>query len=119
MSFKCLIVGTLVLILSSTGYVSDRVLQPLENKYESFTRSNRPVDYIVILGCGHTSDSALPATSQLQACSLQRLVEGLRIFRIHPEAQVITSGAAFDNNESNADKVKQAAILLGIPEHKI
>ncbi len=118
-SFKCLLLGTGILILSSIGWVADRIMLPLESRYESFSRSAKPVDYIVILGCGHTSDDALPATSQLFSCSLQRLVEALRILKLHPEAKLITSGGAFDNNESNADKVKQAAILLGVPEYKI
>ena len=61
----------------------------------------------------------MPATSQLKACSLQRLVEAVRIFRLHPEAQIITSGAAIHDRTPNAVKVKQAAVLLGIPAHKI
>ncbi|MEW6991497.1 ElyC/SanA/YdcF family protein [Colwelliaceae bacterium 6441] len=118
-SFKCLLCASILLIGSSSGFIADNVMYPLENNYDSFTQSNKPLDYIIILGCGHTSDDTLPATSQLKACSLQRLVEALRIFKLHPEAQIITSGAAFNNKESNAEKVKQAAVLLGIPEHKI
>ena len=104
---------------SSIGWIADKFIHPLENEFESFTRSSKPIDYIVILGCGHTSDDSLPATQQLFDCSLQRLVEAVRIYSLHPEAQIISSGAAFSNNESNAEKVKQAAILLGIPAHKI
>jgi len=118
-SFKCLITSTALLVLSSIGWVSDHAILPLENHYQSFTKSSKPIDYILILGCGHTSDSSLPATSQLYTCSLERLVEALRIYKLHPEATLITSGAAFSNDESNAEKVKQAAVLLGIPEHKI
>ncbi|MDO6447281.1 ElyC/SanA/YdcF family protein [Colwellia sp. 1_MG-2023] len=107
------------MILLSTGYVSDRVMQPLENNFASYQYTEKPIDYIVILGCGNTSNPDLPATSQLFPCSLQRLVEGLRIFKLHPEAQLITSGAAFDDNDSNATNVKKAAMLLGVPESKI
>ncbi len=99
--------------------IANQLMLPLENQYESFSRSNKPVDYIVILGCGHTTDHAIPATSQLKDCSLQRLVEALRIFRLHPEAQLITSGAALSDGVANAEKVKESAILLGVPEHKI
>jgi uncharacterized SAM-binding protein YcdF (DUF218 family) len=94
-------------------------MAPIENQYESFTRSIKPVDYIIILGCTHTTDPQLPATGELAICSLQRLVEAIRIFRIHPEAQLITSGYAGNDETSNAEKVKQAAMLLGIPERKI
>ena len=71
------------------------------------------------LGCGHTSDNKLPATSQLYACSLERLVEAVRIYQLHPEARIITSGSAFTDPSSNAMKVKEAAISLGIPASKI
>lgn len=91
----------------------------IENNYETFTRSDKPVDYIVILGNGHYSNDDLPVTSQLQVASLQRLVEALRVYQIHPEARIITSGYAGNDPTSNAEKMKQSLILLGVPEHKI
>jgi len=118
-SFKCLLFSTLLLLLSSIAPVSDRLMLPIENNFESFTRSTKPVDYIVVLGCSHITDHAIPVTSQLHSCSLQRLVEALRILQLHPEAQLITSGAALDDESSNAEKVKQAAIALGVSEDKI
>jgi len=94
-------------------------MQPIENNYPTFTKQNKPVDYIVILGCGHTSDDRLPELSQLRPCSLQRLVEAFRIYQLHPEAQFITSGHAHGDIMSNAQKVKLAAVSLGIPNEKI
>ena len=99
--------------------VADQIMRPLESNFESFTLSQKRIDYIIVLGCGHTTDDAIPATSQLKECSLQRLVEALRVFRLYPEAQIITSGAALSDPIANAEKVKQAAMLLGVPEHKI
>jgi uncharacterized SAM-binding protein YcdF (DUF218 family) len=52
-------------------------------------------------------------------CSLQRLIEGIRILGIHPEAMLVTSGYAGVDKMTNAEKVKQAAIVLGVPENKI
>lgn len=118
-SFKCLLSASLLLFLSSTGYIADKLILPLENKYSSFTKLEQPIDYIIILGCGHTSNKDLPATAELKVCSLQRLVEGFRIFNMHPEAQIITSGTSFNDPSSNAEKVKQAFQLLGVPGHKI
>jgi uncharacterized SAM-binding protein YcdF (DUF218 family) len=94
-------------------------MAPIENQHIAFTKSSEPVDYIVILGCTHTTDAQLPATSELGICSLQRLVEAIRISRIHPEALLITSGYAGHDQTSNAEKVKQAAMLLGVAESKI
>jgi uncharacterized SAM-binding protein YcdF (DUF218 family) len=119
LSFFCLLLATVLLTLSTFRPVSDFLMAPIEDNYSAFTRSSTPVDYIIILGCGHTTDHALPATSELGVCSLQRLVEGIRVLRIHPEAQLITSGYASNDEISNAEKVKQAAMLLGVPERKI
>ncbi|MDX2370094.1 MAG: ElyC/SanA/YdcF family protein [Colwellia sp.] len=99
--------------------ISNTLMVSIEDNYEAFTRSSKPVDYIVVLGNGHSSNDALPVTSQLQVGSLQRLVEALRIYQIHPEARIITSGFTGDDPVSNAEKMKQSLVLLGIPEQKI
>lgn len=119
LSTKMLLSGTIMLIIVSLAPVADFLMAPLEQKYDSFSRSANPVDYIVILGCGHTSNDALAPTQQLKDCSLRRLVEGVRVSRIHPEATIITSGFSGADPVSNATKVKQAAIALGVPANKI
>lgn len=118
-SFKYLLSAVLLLLLSSMPIISDTLMVTIEDNYEAFTRSSEPVDYIVILGNTHASNDALPVTSQLAIGSLQRLVEALRIYKIHPEARIITSGFAGDDPVSNAEKMKQSLVLLGIPEQKI
>ncbi|GHE83664.1 ElyC/SanA/YdcF family protein [Thalassotalea profundi] len=119
MSFKCLIAGFILLLTISLSPISDRIMRPIETQYSAFTHSKAPVDYIIILGCGHRTDNTMPITSQLKACSLERLIEGIRILNIHPEATLITSGAAHDDVVANAEKVKQAALLLGVNNSKI
>ena len=119
LSFKCMLIGTLTLFSSTMPPFSDWVMAPIEDDFAAFSRSSSPVDYIVVLGCNYVGDTQLPETSQLHSCSLQRLVEAIRIFRMHPEATIITSGSAFGQTVSNAEAVKQAAISLGIPEEKI
>ncbi|MBO9490687.1 YdcF family protein [Endozoicomonas sp. G2_1] len=117
-SFYSLLSATGLLFLSAFPPVANWLTYPLEHQYESFSYASKPVDYIIILGCGHTSDASLPATSELWSCSLERLVEGIRIYRQNPNAYMITSGYGGDT-VSNAEKVKQAAMLLGVPERKI
>ena len=119
LSFWALFTATTLLFLSTFPPLSDNIMAALEDNYPAFTRSNKPVDYIIILGGVHTSVQGLPATSELKSSSLERLVEAVRIFRLHPEAQIITSGFADGDVSSNAEKVKQAAILLGVPKNKI
>ena len=119
LSYRCLVLGTVILIASSLPVVSDQFMAPLENNYEAFTKAAEPIDYIVILGCGHVTDHSLPATSQLRACSLQRMVEALRIHQLYPQVPIITSGHGGDDDTPNAEMVKQALIELGISEQLI
>lgn len=118
-SYKCLLSALLLLFVCSMPAISDRFIVQLENNYESFSQSSTPVDYIIVLGGWHTPNDALPATSQLQTSSLQRLVEALRIYKLHPEAKIITSGHHSTDKVSNAEKMKQSLMLLGVPEQKI
>lgn len=118
-SFRCTCTATLLLFLSAFPPFSDWIMSPIEKQYPSFKNSSKTIDYIIILGCSHTNDKTLPTTSRLKACSLQRLVEAIRIYQLHPEAKIITSGGAFGQQTSNAQAVKQAAISLGIPENNI
>jgi len=119
LSFKSLLIATLILIVSTVPPITDPLMSLIEDDYEAFTIADKPVDYIVVLGCGHTTDYALPATSQLKVCSLQRLVEAIRISRLHPEARLIMSGFSSNDPTPNAEKMKQSAMLLGIKEEKI
>jgi uncharacterized SAM-binding protein YcdF (DUF218 family) len=119
LGFSCLSLATLTLLLASMPIFSDWVMAPIEDNYEAFTLSSRPVDYIVVLGCGHQNNPALPATSRLNVCSLQRLVEAIRIFHHYPQATIITSGGTPSGKHSNAQTVKQAAISLGIDARSI
>ncbi|SEL07871.1 Uncharacterized SAM-binding protein YcdF, DUF218 family [Colwellia chukchiensis] len=119
LSFTALVSASALLIFTTLPPISDRLMAPLENNYPAFTQSKQALDYIIVLGGVHTTVAGLPATSQLKSSSLERLVEAVRIYRLHPEAQMITSGFTGGDESSNAEKVKQAAILLGVPAHKI
>lgn len=118
-SIRCLFTATIILLLTSFPPLSDQFMSKIEDDYPPFTKADIPVDYIVVLGCRHSSNPKLPVTSQLGDCSLERMVEALRIFNLHPEARIITSGYAGKDKTSNAQKVKQALVLLGVPAQKI
>ncbi|MDO6507891.1 ElyC/SanA/YdcF family protein [Colwellia sp. 4_MG-2023] len=118
-SVKYLISAVLLLTISSMPVVSDKLMVNIENKYESFTHSSKPVDYIIVLGGWHVANDALPVTSQLNTNSLERLVEVLRIYQLHPEATIITSGYYIKDQLSHAQTMKQSLVLLGVPANKI
>ena len=118
-SIKSLVLAITVLLVSTLPPLSDRLIAPIEQSYVPYVKKNKIIDYIIVLGCRHTSNPALPVTSQLGTCSLQRMVEALRIYQLHPEARIITSGSAGSDNISNAEVVKQALVLLGVPAQKV
>jgi uncharacterized SAM-binding protein YcdF (DUF218 family) len=120
-SIKSISAALVILFISAFPPFSDTVMTAIENDYPSYVKSNVPIpiDYIVVLGCGHNTNAELPVTSQLKTCSLQRMVEALRIYQLHPEARIITSGYGGHNSVSNAETVKQSLVLLGVPAQKI
>jgi len=118
-SFKCLLSALVLLVASSIPALSDRVMVGIEDNYPTYSPTDKRVDYIVALGGWHQGNEALPVTSQLNSDSLQRLVEVLRIHKLHPNAKIITSGHHNTDPISHAQKMKQALVLLGVPKQKI
>ncbi|GLX81099.1 membrane protein [Thalassotalea eurytherma] len=118
-SFKAIGVSFVTLLLATMPPIADRLLFPIENQYDALNTIPQDANYIVVLGCTHVSDETMPALSQLKDCSLARIIEAVRLYRKNPNLTLLTSGAAFSDETSNAQKVKQAAIELGVPEHKI
>lgn len=118
-SIKSLSAAIVILLISAFPPFSDTVMTALENDYSPYVKNNNSIDYIVVLGCGHNTNAELPVTSQLANCSLQRMVEALRVYQLHPEARIITSGYGGHNPISNAETVKQSLVMLGVPAQKI
>jgi uncharacterized SAM-binding protein YcdF (DUF218 family) len=118
-SIKSLSAAIIILLISAFPPFSDTVMTAIENDYPPYVKTDIAVDYIVVLGCRHNTNAELPVTSQLASCSLQRMVEALRIYQLHPEARIITSGYGGSNPVSNAETVKQSLVLLGVPAQKI
>ncbi len=89
----------------------------LEKKYspliEIRTDYNQPVR-VMVLGAGHTNDSALPDIDKLYSGALARLSEGIRIHRLIPGSQLICSGYAGKSHISQAEICALAAIELGV-----
>lgn len=110
---------TFVLLFAfSTPMLPNALLRPLELTHKQFDLS-APVEFIVILGCGHTNDGALPITAQIKPCSTIRIVEALRIGQFNPQAKYITSGNTLREPFSNAEMNRDLLIALGVPEQRI
>jgi uncharacterized SAM-binding protein YcdF (DUF218 family) len=119
-----LLAGLLVLIVTSNRQVGFRLLRPLESQYppvpELSAGDPLPADLaacrlIVILGGGQTDFAAWPATSKLSPYALGRMVEGVRLARLLPEAKLITTGPGRDaGSPTHARMLAAAAESLGV-----
>ncbi len=90
-------------------------INSLENDYECLLDSNKikSAEYIIILGGGYSDYANMPASSQLGVSSLARLVEGIRLKKINPSAQLIFSGGKqFNENNTQACLLNKAYLSL-------
>jgi uncharacterized SAM-binding protein YcdF (DUF218 family) len=106
----------------STPFVLRPLIAMLEDEFRvfvpsHFTTSKAPS--IIVLGSGTGHDSRLPSTSLLSSTSLLRLVEGIRIARKIPDAQLITSARSKEGYRPQAYVARDAAIELGIDSNRI
>ena len=111
-----ILLGIASLILVSYAPVADVALRSLEYRYPPLTDVSlfSDVAWVVVLGGGHQSDTALPVTSQISESSLSRLVEGIRIHKLLPESRLVLSGGAVFDSESEARGMAGVAAALGI-----
>jgi uncharacterized SAM-binding protein YcdF (DUF218 family)/pterin-4a-carbinolamine dehydratase len=122
-------VGVIILTLFSCSVISNKLLRPLERKYDSFemrgsssvskTEDESTLKYVVVLGGGHTSDSEFPLMSQIGRSSLVRLIEGIRIYREYPGSKLIVSGGIIFDPVPEAEVLARVAIETGVPESDI
>ena len=110
--------GFLLLVALSHSSFSDGLLIPLETRYPPLMdpSSHGNVQWVVVLGGGHTSDSRLPTTSQLRDSSLVRLIEGIRLHRMLPGSRLILSGGSAFDPVPNAEVMAGVARSLGVRE---
>jgi uncharacterized SAM-binding protein YcdF (DUF218 family) len=121
--------GLIILTLFSCSVIANKLLRPLEKKYDSFEmkgsssvskiEDESAIKYVVVLGGGHTSDPELPLISQIGRNSLVRLMEGIRIYRKYPGVKLILSGGRVFDPVPEADTMARVAMEIGVPENDI
>ena len=124
---KCFCILTAIalfwLALISFAPVPKLLCKLLEQSYPPLRNvgylSNSAGIHILVLGSGHTYDTALPANDQLSHNALGRLVEGIRLQRLLPGSLLITSGWQGEEFLPNAMVLKNAAVLLGVSSENV
>ncbi len=87
------IAGTMLLVVLSLPYISERALSAFESGYEPLIDPPR-AEWIVVLGGGARGGKGHPPASRLAASSLYRLAEGVRIAKRLPDSQLVTPGGS-------------------------
>jgi uncharacterized SAM-binding protein YcdF (DUF218 family) len=111
-----------MLYLFSTDWLLRPLVIGLEDDYPvcntQLLDTTRPL-YIMVLGSGTGFDSRLPATTLLSTATLSRLVEGIRVCRLHPQAILVTSACSREGYRPQAYTAREAAMLLGVDSARI
>ncbi|MCH9770434.1 MAG: YdcF family protein [Gammaproteobacteria bacterium] len=113
-----LLLGLLVLLVSSISPVAFSLLHKLETNYQPLQQFPSDVKQIVVLGGGIGGNPNYPPNTRLSSASLSRLVEAIRIYK-HYQAQqkpmtLILSGGRVFGSPSDANKMRNTAVVLGI-----
>jgi uncharacterized SAM-binding protein YcdF (DUF218 family) len=119
-------VGTVLLCLFSLSAISGLILSPLEGRYPALfdpeTRAwhnDGGPTWIVVLGGGIVSDPRLPVTSQASDATLNRVVEGVRLYKDLPRSKLLLSGGRVFDQVPEADVMARIAIILGVSPRDI
>lgn len=119
----------IVMLFLSTPITSRYLIWPIEFKHPKLALDSpqqitelQKINprHIVVLGCWHNDDDALPLVAKIHKCSLPRVVQGVKLWRLFPEATLLFSGhTARNDGVSHPEISARLAMDLGVPEHKI
>jgi uncharacterized SAM-binding protein YcdF (DUF218 family) len=111
---------TLVLTyLSTTGLLGKAMMAPLERAYPPLADEKLPqVQFVSVLGSAYHPRRDIPITASLDAEGLARIVEGIRLLRLLPEARLVLSGGP-PGARSPARGYVRMARELGVPEDRL
>lgn len=117
-------IAGLLLYALSLNTVAGFLIRPLERAYPALdlktqTLAAKSVKWVVVLGSGHWSDRALPASAMLGDTALFRLTEGLRVAGRIPGALMLLSGGKYRDEQSCAQVMAAAAVDLGFDPARI
>lgn len=108
-----------VLLALSTGWLPMYLTHRLEKQYPFVGKIDPSIRWVVVLSGGQSSVEDLPANALLYAASIRRLVEGVRLFRLLPDARLLLSGGSHDKSETESSHLYKVAQWFAIPEESI
>jgi uncharacterized SAM-binding protein YcdF (DUF218 family) len=108
--------GVAVLLASSWYPTSQWFVSPLHRRPGLMNPAATAAGarWVVVLGAGYDIRSDVPATSRLSSATLERVVEGIRVYRNLPGSKLIMSGRGYGDEPTEARVMHEAAVTLGV-----
>ncbi|WP_304543510.1 ElyC/SanA/YdcF family protein [Sulfurimonas microaerophilic] len=114
---KNFFLGTVVtLLFFSYPPFANFLISNLENRYQKYDYTQE-IQYIHILGNGHTTDQTQPISSQISNDGTKRVLEGVILHRNIPDSKIIFTGFAGRTDTPNAIMNAKLALALGVDEN--
>jgi len=123
-----LVAGVALFALFANKPVSIALVRPLEATFPPIPElaANTPLPaalqrcrFVVVLGSGHSDSPGFSANNQLSSSALARIVEGVRLLRMLPEARLVLSGGGEPGYPTHAVVLSRVAQELGIPVERM
>lgn len=120
-SLAAFVVAALVGYLSTTGLVAKALLRLLEQEYPPLDPKLLPrdVSFIVVLGSAYHPRDDIPITASFDTEGLARIVEGVRLFQLYPQARLVVSGGAPGGKSRPAHGYAAFARAFGVPARSL
>jgi uncharacterized SAM-binding protein YcdF (DUF218 family) len=123
------ILALLLIVVAGNRAASTVLCASLEGRYKpapsaaALTAASplRACTYVAVLGSGHGDAAALSAGQRLSPSARARLIEGMRLALLLPEARLVVSGPRMDSGKgpTHARVQADAAVELGFPRERI
>lgn len=109
----------ILLVLCSTGWLAKNLTYYLEDQYHVVTTLNQNVRWIVVFSGGLAEIPKAPPNAMLTTVSIDRLVEGVRLYRELPQAKLLLSGGGVTVSTSEATRLAQVVSWFDIPKANV
>lgn len=109
----------LVLLIISTGWLPHYLTYKLEGQYPVINKVDPQIHWIVVLSGGQSQTKDMPVNNLLSSASIKRLVEGVRLYRMLPNAQLVLSGGGESREQPEALLLEQLSKWFAIPPQAV
>jgi uncharacterized SAM-binding protein YcdF (DUF218 family) len=110
----CLLIGFFII---STSLLPTALIHNFDRKYSVVKEVNANIRWVVVLGGGMQEKIIAPVNQLLTTASIQRLLEGVRLYRLLPGSKLILSGGGMINPEKSiASRLSELGAWFAVPE---